>query len=70
MQSNMFSGIIGLGAVWTGVYPMTERVNGLKTLLELPENIIPLVLIVIVYPAEQLPAPDQYDESRVHYNRF
>ena len=60
----------GLGAVWTGVYPMEERVNGLKALLELPENIIPLVLIVIGYPAEQLPVEDRYDESRVHYNTF
>ena len=59
-----------LGAVWTGVYPMEERVNGLKALLELPENIIPLVLIVIGYPAEQLPVEDRYDESRVHYNTF
>ena len=31
----------GLGAVWTGVYPMEERVDGLKALLKLPENIIP-----------------------------
>ena len=60
----------GLGAVWTGVYPMEERVNGLKTLLELPENIMPLVLIVIGYPAEQLPVEDRYDASRVHYNTF
>ncbi len=40
----------GLGAVYTGVYPMEERVEGLKTLLKLPENIIPLALIVIGYP--------------------
>jgi nitroreductase len=60
----------GLGAVWTGVYPMEERVNGIKALLELPKNIIPLVLIVIGYPAEQLPVEDRYDDSRVHYNRI
>ena len=60
----------GLGAVWTGVYPMEERVNGLKSLLELPENIIPLVLIVIGYPAEQLPVECRYDASKVHYNSF
>jgi len=60
----------GLGAVWTGVYPMEERVSGLKALLELPENIIPLVLIVIGYPAEKLPVLDRYNESKVHYNTF
>ena len=59
-----------LGAVWTGVYPMEERVDGLKALFELPQNIIPLVLIVIGYPAEQLPVEDRYIASRVHYNKF
>ena len=60
----------GLGAVWTGVYPMEERVDGIKALLELPKNIIPLALLVIGYPAEQLPVEDRYDASRVHYNKF
>jgi nitroreductase len=60
----------GLGAVWTGVYPMEERVDGMKELLKLPKNIVPLVLIIIGYPAEQLPVEDRYDASRVHYNTF
>jgi nitroreductase len=60
----------GLGAVWTGIYPQKERVNGIKALLKLPKNIIPLVLIVIGYPAEQLPVEDRYAASRVHYNAF
>ncbi len=60
----------GLGAVWTGVYPMEERVDGIKELLELPKNIIPLVLIVIGHPAEKLPVEDRYDVSKVHYNKF
>ena len=60
----------GLGAVWSGVYPTEERINGLKSLFELPETIKPLVLIVIGYPAEHLPVVNRYDASRVHYNTF
>ena len=60
----------GLGAVWSGVYPTEERINGLKSLFKLPENIKPLVLIVIGYPAEHLPVVDRYDAARVHYNTF
>lgn len=60
----------GLGAFWTGAYPMEERVNGLKILLELPNYIMPLALLVIGYPAEQLLVEDRYDVSRVHYNKF
>ncbi len=58
----------GLGAVWTGVYPMGERVDGMIELFKLPKNIIPLALLVIGYPNEQLPALDRYDGSRVYYN--
>jgi nitroreductase len=60
----------GLGAVWSGVYPTEERINGLKSLFELPENIKPLVLIIIGYPTEHLPVVDRYDASRVYYNTF
>lgn len=58
----------GLGAVWTGVYPMDERVDGMRKLLKLPENIMPLALLIIGYPAEDLPVEDRYDASKVHYN--
>jgi nitroreductase len=57
-----------LGAVWLGVYPRTERVNGLKKLLNIPEYIIPFSLVSIGYPAEQKPKANRYNESRIHYN--
>lgn len=60
----------GLGAVWTGVYPMEDRVSGIKDLLDLPENIIPFAFIPIGYPDQELAPIDRYDESRVHYNKF
>jgi nitroreductase len=39
-------------------------------LLGLPKDIIPLSLIPVGYPAEEKPAVDRYDESRVHFNRW
>ena len=38
---------LGLGAVWTGIYPVEERVERFRTLASLPESIIPLALIVV-----------------------
>ena len=58
-----------LGAVWLGVYPVKERVNGLKKLLNLPENLIPFSIIPFGYPAEEKNIIDRYDESKVHYNK-
>jgi len=47
----------GLGAVWCGLYPNKERVDGIKKLLNLPENIIPLNIIPAGYPAEEKEPP-------------
>lgn len=47
---------MGLGAVWCGIYPLSERVETLSKLLDLPENVLPLNVVPIGYPAED-PAP-------------
>lgn len=61
---------LGLGAVWTGVYPMDERVAAVSAAVKLPETIVPLCVIVIGHPAEQ-PAPkNKWKPENVSYNEF
>jgi len=60
----------GLGAVWLGVYPIEERVVGMRKLLGIPEHVIPFSLISIGYPAEQKPRANRYNRSRIHHNRW
>ncbi len=59
---------LGLGAVWTGIYPRQDRVEGYRKLLGLPENVMPHSLNVIGYPAEEPQARDRYREDRVRHN--
>ena len=40
----------GLGAVWTGVFPYSDRIKVVKDALQLPENITPLNVIPVGYP--------------------
>ena len=61
---------VGLGAVWTGVYPRQQRIDGLKKLFGLPEHVMPHTLVVLGYPAEQPPSQDRYRPERVHRNGF
>jgi nitroreductase len=61
---------LGLGAVWLGVYPREDRVSGLKKLLEIPENVIPIAVISIGYPAESKEASQRYDEKKIHKNKW
>jgi nitroreductase len=60
----------GLGAVWCGVYPTEDRVANLKKLLSLPEHVVPFSLVPLGFPAEEKQAPDRFDGSRVHENRW
>ena len=60
----------GLGAVWTGVYPLEDRVAGMRKLLNLPEHVIPLSLVPIGYPAEQPAKADRFNTGRVHKDRW
>jgi nitroreductase len=59
---------LGLGAVWTGVYPISERVDGFKKLFSLPENIIPHSLIVIGYPLDSPKPVDRFNQTLIHSN--
>ena len=61
---------LGLGAVWTALYPAEERYLGMQQLLELPEDIIPLNTIVIGYPKGETTPKDKWKEENVSYNRY
>ena len=59
---------LGLGAVWTGVYPNEERISAFRRLLALPEEVVPMALVVIGVPAESAPPADRFRAGRVHRN--
>lgn len=60
----------GLGAVWLGIFPDSERVFGMQSLLEMPKDIRPVSLVAIGYP-ESTPEPvDRFNADRVHRNKW
>jgi nitroreductase len=61
---------LGLGAVWLGVFPKKERMDAVAGLIGLPEDIKPVTLISIGWPAEEKPALERFDPSLVHRNRW
>lgn len=60
----------GLGAVWMGVYPREEKVAGIRKVLQIPKNVIPLSIIPVGYPAEHKPPSERFDKERIHYNKW
>ena len=61
---------LGLGAVWLGIYPVEERIAGMRRLLNMPSAIIPVALISIGYPNEKERTEYRYKNARVHLNRW
>jgi len=61
---------LGLGTVWIGVYPMPSVIKPVSEVLNIPENVIPLCVIYVGYPAAHPPARTQYDEHRVYWQQY
>ncbi len=56
---------LGLGAVWTGIYPNKELIGPMKDLFKLPKNITPLAFVVmghVKYPPKH---KDHYKPERI-----
>lgn len=60
----------GLGSVWVGVYPRDERVAGFRSLLGIPDHVIPFSLVPLGMPAEKKEQPDRFLGGRIRRNRW
>ena len=60
---------LGLGAVWTGLYPNEERAKAVRDVVKAPEHIVPLCTIVIGHPAGQTQPKDKWKPENVSYNK-
>ena len=58
---------LGLGCVWTALYPLKERYEGMQQLLHLPKTMIPLNTLIIGYPKNQVAAKDKWKEENISY---
>lgn len=61
---------IGLGGVWTCIYPHEERIAPVRKILDLPDNLIPFNLIPIGFPEKEHVPMDKWHPGRVHLNRL
>ncbi len=61
---------LGLGAVWVGVYPDSARETYVRQVLGIPDHLRVLCLVPVGYPAESKPPRTQYDERKIHYDKY
>lgn len=58
---------LGLGAVWSGVYPGEDRVAVLRELLNVPEKLVPFNIIFLGYPDTEATIKDKWKPEKIHY---
>lgn len=61
---------LGLGTVWISVLGIPGRVAGCRSVLGVPEEIMPFALFPLGVPAEPLPAENRFDPAKVHRERW
>ena len=61
---------LGLGTVWIGVHPVAKFVKTVREIMSIPKKVTPLCIIYIGYPESEKPARTQYDEQRVHRQKY
>lgn len=61
---------MGLGAVWTAVYPRKEIMDFVRIKLNIPFNVIPLNIIPVGYPTGEEEAKDKFDSRNIHWEKW
>ena len=61
---------LGLGAVWTGVYPNAELYPKLHDFLGLPTNVEALCAIPVGHPAADEQPKDKWKPENIHYEKW
>ncbi|MCK5035159.1 MAG: nitroreductase family protein [Candidatus Sabulitectum sp.] len=55
-----------IGAVWLGVYPREDRIQGMISLFNLPGHIVPIALVSLGFPGESKEFDDRFKKEKIH----
>ena len=61
---------MGLGAVWSALYPYPERENQVRLVAELPPHVIPFSIIPVGYPAGPDLPKDKFSPAKIHWEKW
>ena len=61
---------LGLGAVWTALYPYPERMNPVREALALPANVVPYCAVPIGVPTGDDQPKDKWKPERIHHGTW
>jgi nitroreductase len=61
---------LGIGSCWIAIHGMDDVYKKVKTQYKLPENIVPVSLISLGYPDEEVMAEERFKKEKIHFNNW
>ena len=61
---------LGLGGVWTAVYPDTDRMNHVRAMFNIPQEVIPLNVIPVGVPTGVDKPKVKYKKGKIHWEQW
>ncbi len=61
---------LGLGALWTAVYPDEGRIKAVRDILNIPPEVIPLNVIPVGHPTGEDKPKDKYKLENIHWGKW
>ncbi len=61
---------LGLGACWVGIYPVEERINGVRRLFGIPHHVVPLCVVAVGHPGEKKRPAQRFKPELIHRDKW
>jgi nitroreductase len=61
---------LGIGSCWIAIHGMDDVYKNVKAQFKVPESIVPVALISLGYPDEEVKAEERYKEEKIHHNNW
>ncbi len=61
---------LGLGTVWTGLYPNKQYCDAVAAILNLPSGVVPMAIVPMGYPAREFKRQERYKPERIHFESW
>jgi nitroreductase len=61
---------LGLGSCWIAIHGMEDVYKNIQAQFKLPEHIVPVSLISLGFPDENVKAEERYRQDKIHFNKW
>jgi len=61
---------LGLGGVWTAAYPYGDRMKHVRTVLGIPQDLIPMNVIAVGVPTGADKPKNKYKKEKIHWEEW